>query len=274
MIFSVKHSQTRTLALERSQGFTLMEVVVTIVVIGILGVGISGFIGRTTQGMIDASERTKISAVAWVVSEKLSRELRLALPNSTRTLSGDTCLEFIPTNAATDYLSIPILSAANSFEVVPFANYSAAAVDSSLDRVAVYTNAVSDIYDLSGSQRVISGLVNSLTAGTTTGALTLNLQTNHQFVSDSPTKRLFIIQQPVMYCFSGDFLYRYFDYGFDSIVDANNRTVMANGMTLGSFGYTGASLTRNAVVNIAYSVQGSNGELQAVNQEVQIRNVP
>jgi hypothetical protein len=33
-------------------------------------------------------------------------------------------------------------------------------------------------------------------------------------------------------------------------------------------------LTRNAVINIAYSIQGSNGELQPVNQEVQIRNVP
>ncbi|KZZ31868.1 hypothetical protein A3755_10985 [Oleiphilus sp. HI0085] len=140
--------------------------------------------------------------------------------------------------------------------------------------MAVYSNAVSDVYDLSGSQRVISSLLSSITAGATAGALTINLQSSHQFVSDSPTKRLFISQDPVMFCFSGGFLYRYFDYGFDSTPDTNKQTVMANGANLGSFAYTDASLTRNAVVNIAYSVTGSNGELQAVNQEVQIRNVP
>ncbi|KZY47056.1 MULTISPECIES: type II secretion system protein [unclassified Oleiphilus] len=260
--------------LNDSKGFTLIEMIVTIVVIGILGVGIAGFIGRTTEGMIDASERGKISAIAWVVSEKLSRELRLALPNSIQTLSGGSCIEFIPTVAATDYLSVPILSGASSFEVVPFASYVDASVDTSQDRVAVYSNAVSDVYDLSGSQRVISSLLSSITAGATAGALTINLQSSHQFVSDSPTKRLFISQDPVMFCFSGGFLYRYFDYGFDSTPDTNKQNVMANGANLGSFAYTDASLTRNAVVNIAYSVTGSNGELQAVNQEVQIRNVP
>jgi len=224
--------------------------------------------------MIDATERSKISSIAWVVSEKLSRELRLALPNSIQISGGGTCIEFIPTAAATDYLSVPLFTAASSFEIVPFASYNAASVDTSQDRVAVYTNAVSDVYDLSGSQGVISSLLSNIAAGTTAGALTVNLQASHQFISDSPTKRLFIVQDPVMFCFNGGFLYRYFDYGFDSIPDPDNQTVMANGMNLGSFAHADANLVRNAVVNISYSATGSNGEQQVINQEVQIRNVP
>lgn len=261
-------------SIRNSQGFTLMEVVVTIVVIGILGVGIAGFIGRTTQGMIDASERTKISSVAWIVSEKLSRELRLALPNSVRTRGGNSCIEFIPTIAATDYLSVPILSAADTFEVVPFADYDTASVNSGLDRVAVYTNASADVYDLTGSQRVISGLIDTISAGVTTGARTIELLANHQFVTDSPTKRLFVVQDPVMYCFSGDFLYRYSEYGFDAALGLQNQTVIANNLSAGEFEVVGATLTRNAVIDISYRVTGSNGEQQPVNQEVQIRNVP
>ncbi len=259
-----------------AKGFTLVEIIVTIVVIGILGVGIASFIGRSTEGMIDASERSKIASIAWVVSEKMSRELRTALPNSVRVVSGGTCVEFIPTIAATDYLSAPIASAATTFEVVPFPNYETASVDTSLDRAVVYPNAqtTADLYDLSLSPRSVSPLLTSLTAGTTPGSELLTLSAGHQFVTDSPTKRLYIVQDPRMFCFSSGFLYRYSEYGFDASSGLQNQTVIADGISSGNFVFVGATLVRNGVINIAYSIIGDNGELQSVNQEVQIRNVP
>jgi len=261
------------------QGFTLIELVMTIVIIGILGVGISGFVGRTTQGMIDIAERQQLATIAWIISEKTSRELRSALPNSIRLNAGSTCVEFIPAIAGTDYLSVPILTAANNFEVVPFSNYAAADVNALTDRVAVYPNTITGLYNSTlPNPGVISGLITSQATGATLNAQRLNLASNHQFLSDSPLNRLYVVQNPVMYCFSGGFLYRYSGYGyfttFPSGASLANQVVIGSRINTGTFTYTAGLLTRSAIVTMNYGIISSTSEIQSIEQEVQIRNVP
>ncbi|KZY74639.1 hypothetical protein A3742_08685 [Oleiphilus sp. HI0071] len=261
------------------RGFTLIEIIVTIVIIGILGVGIVNFIGRSVQGVADSADRQHIASIAWLLSEKVSRGVRDALPNSFRVnaASGSgSCIEYIPTVGGSDYLTVPTAGAADSFEVVPFPNYTAGDVDSARDRVAVYPNTVSGLYSLA-SPGTISSLVSQLTAGATPNALELELSAAHQFLTDSPTRRFYIVRPPEMFCFVGGFLNYYTGYGFQSsIPDPSGLTpqVVASQLRDGAFAYSPGTLSRAGVVILSFDVVDASGAVQSIAQEIQVRNVP
>lgn len=259
------------------RGFTLVELVVTIVLIGILGTGVASFIGNTTKGMVDTAERSQVANIALLLSEQLSRHLRHALPNSIRISTDGSCIEFIPVFAGTNYLAAPVLFSANQFEVVPFHsipvgfNFSAKPL-----RVAIYPANQTGLYS-PGTNSVISSSISQLTTGSTANAHALQLSATHQFPADSPSKRLFLVEAPVMFCFQSGLLYRYHDYGFNgtfSNTGLSNQTVYGSKVYAGQFAYSPSTLKRNAVVNIRFEIRGKDNLVQAVNQEVQIRNVP
>lgn len=268
------------------RGFTMIEMVVTIVLIGIIGVGMSRFIGQSVQGVKDTAERQQLSTIGWITSEKISREIRDALPNSFRLNTSNTCIEFIPTVAGTDYLAVPVVSAGSSFEVVSFpAGTYLPFVGGSQDRVAVYPFTVASVYDLTPPSAIssrIDSLVDPDPAVADDDPWVITLVNAHQFLADSPTRRLYVVREPVMYCFSGQFLYRYSNYGFDLLesnavnaaINNGTRVVIASRLANGSFRTMPSTLSRNGVVTFAFEVQGSDGAEQLIDQEVQIRNVP
>lgn len=260
----------------QQRGFTLIEVVVVMVIVAALGVGITNFIGRSVQGVADTSERQKLAQVAWIVSERVSRDLRDALPNSVRVNADASCLEFIPTIAGTDYLSVPVSSSSSSFEVVPFVSYSAADLDSTDDRVAVYPSSLVELYSTTTSG-VISPKINGIGAGSTTNALEITLSAAHQFSSDSPARRLYVVHSPKMYCFQGSQLQLYGGYGFqNTLPDASGMSgvVVGTDLASGSFSYAPGTQTRSGVVTFSFVVSEDGDTGQAVSQEIQVRNVP
>ena len=90
-----------------AKGFTLIELVTVIVLLGIMATGIGGFITLSTQTFVNVSERDELLASARFAIERLNREVSNAVPNSIRIAtdidSNRQCLEFMPIQASTSY---------------------------------------------------------------------------------------------------------------------------------------------------------------------------
>jgi MSHA biogenesis protein MshO len=66
------------------QGFTLVEAVVVIIITGIIAGIVAMFIHLPVQGYVDSEARAELTDVADTTLRRMSRDLRLALPNSIR----------------------------------------------------------------------------------------------------------------------------------------------------------------------------------------------
>lgn len=269
------------------QGFTLIEIIMVIVILSVLSLGSVRFISMSAQGYVDTARRSELSATATIVNEKISRLVRDALPGSVRVNSAQDCLEFVPILSASRYTQAPITGAPVSDKEVHMIP-----VDSALDQVgylAIYpvTDDVNDIYDDVSSPGIVSNTTASVT-GSSGGAsiYTFSGGSSFNYSQGSPQKRVYITDSPMAFCQDGNQLFFYRNYGF--VGDISNlatalpstvpdRLLVADNVTASSvvFSILAASLRRNAIVAYEFEFQDStNDESLAVNQEVQIRNVP
>lgn len=94
----------------RTRGFTLIEMIVSIVLLGIVAGIVAVFIRAPILGYRDSVDRAEITDQADLALRRIARDLRLALPNSVRVTtdpnnSNNTSLEFLATKSGGRYLS-------------------------------------------------------------------------------------------------------------------------------------------------------------------------
>lgn len=91
------------------RGVTLVEMIVTIVVLGIIAGMISMFIRLPVAGYLDAERRARLTEVADLALRRMTHELRQALPNSVRVLTVGTAtyVEFLLTQEGGFYRAAP-----------------------------------------------------------------------------------------------------------------------------------------------------------------------
>ncbi len=90
----------------QQSGFTLVEAIVAIVLLGIVAGMVAVFIRAPLQGYKDSKVRAELTDLADLSLRRIARDLRLALPNSIRTNGvNGTTIEFLLTKSGGRYLA-------------------------------------------------------------------------------------------------------------------------------------------------------------------------
>jgi MSHA biogenesis protein MshO len=91
------------------RGFTLVEVVIVLVVMGAIAASVGMFLSGPIRGAVDLQVRAELTDIADGALRRASREIQLALPNSLRvtTSGGASYLEFVPVITSGRYRTEP-----------------------------------------------------------------------------------------------------------------------------------------------------------------------
>lgn len=266
--------------INRNAGFTLVELVAVIVLLGILSLGVSGLIRSSVEIYQDTLRRDDLAQQGRFIVERISRELRSALPGSVRVIdSGLThCLEFIPVEAASIYLGVLSAASQDNFQAVDFDFTSVSGRKVAVypvDNVDVYASGTATLTDLNN----VGAPINN--------ERRITLDASHHFAQDSPQNRFYIINNPVSFCASQASLIRYQGgaYGMNVtqlIPPAASGLLMTEQISLAdsdpqpAFLYTQGSLQRAAAVHmdLRFVDSRNTNEWLRFSQTVFIRNTP
>lgn len=255
----------------RSRGFTLVELVVTLVLLAILAGGVSSYLGLGARMYSEAAEREQVLGQSRFVAERLLRELRNAVPNSVLLAAAGDCLSFSPLLYSGSYISLPFDSATDDMVVI---SEDLAAVSpvtfapGSQPKVVVYPRNVSDIYAPGATSGAAVALAEVSTVDAVNRRYRLHLaNASFRFARQSPERRFYIAGAPVTYCPVAD--------GAGGYNLRRNGILMAEGLRSNSiFRVSEAVLNRNSVVNVFLQFGTVNNPDMVFNYEVHIPNVP
>lgn len=95
----------RLSSLRRQRGFTLVEMVVAMVIIGIVAAMAAVFISAPVRSYLDTAARVELADAADTATRRIARDVRLALPNSVRISGNGQYLELLLTKTGGRYLA-------------------------------------------------------------------------------------------------------------------------------------------------------------------------
>ncbi|GAB7218597.1 PilW family protein [Vibrio comitans] len=254
----------------KQRGFTLIEMIVTIVIVAIIFLGIAGFVEFGAKGYTQSIDRQRLQNQARFAIEKMSREVQHAVPNSFDLSSNNKCLAFYPIEYAGFYQyreptgDVDFVVGNNQPET--FVNGSRLVINPS--RIQDLKNDGQSI-DIAGETKESDGDYFSI---------------NMSLTSQSSANRHYIYQnKAVIYCIeqqtatnnSGRIVRYYGELNSIDDLSTLNGTVVATGVAFNqsSFNYEQTSLQRGGLIHLNLLFQ-SGDEQSQYKHDMQVSNVP
>jgi MSHA biogenesis protein MshO len=298
------HARTHVL---RTSGFTLVEMVIVIVITAIIAVAVATFMRLPVQGYVDTVARAALVDEADTAVRRMSRDLRLALPNSIRVSADGKSLELLLTRTGGRYLDEEdgvTEDAAGGIETLNFNDSSeteftiVGAVPAGAQAIQIQGANRGDylvVYNLGGGQNPANaycpgdscGNRAKITAVSPDGrvvTLQQNVFANQTPVFRSPGHRFQVVSTPVTYaCEDGGILRRYSNYTIAAaqptpatLASTAASALLARDVTNCIFDYAAQANVRNALVGITLVMQraGSNTGIVTLFHQVHVDNTP
>lgn len=285
----LRQQTNRTCArLGRARGFTLVELVMVILLLGIMATFTSQFIGIGSQIYGDASSREQLMSDARFAMERLNREVRDAVPGSERIETTDgvwvdagPCLSFWPISTSSRYITLnrAISGSSATLELV-MATPASAANPLNLDANAVTEGDLMIVFPVpdknAGSLtagcdygRCVAQVVDVLAP--VSGAQTIRYTSAESLAGLSPGSRVYFANQQVRYCVEGSTLTRT-TAPIGASLPAQG-VLMADSLRIGTFYRDTSAFNAEGEFGMRFVFERK-GESVTFNHKIEVFNVP